>query len=81
MIRIQTEAFTKLLTTDLDSDLAQEREAGNLRRLTLYNGHSLPSIDRQKMRDDNHMVGPEFHFELWQVTETDPPHKHKTAEM
>jgi|GEM_PF-4639995 len=70
-----------LAALDLDNDPICEREAGHLRRLTLYNGHSLPVINRQKMRDENNMTGPEFHFELWQVIELDPPVKNKITEM
>jgi hypothetical protein len=80
MIRVQVEAFTKIVTIfaeddfscqalviipakaeqlkviltalDLDNDWVCDREAGHLRRLTLYNGHRLPVINRQKMRHD-----------------------------
>lgn len=49
-------------------DAAREREATTLRRLTIYNGHSLPSIVRPAFEESQRFVGPPFYFELHQLT-------------
>lgn len=56
-----------LLKLDIPNDAASEREAASLRLLTLYNGHALPSIEREALAKHINLIGPQFHFELWQV--------------
>lgn len=50
---------------------AKEREAARLKGLTIYNGHSLPSIIRPAFEGRQRIVGPLFHFELHQLTRED----------
>ena len=45
-----------------DND-AMNREAKTLRGLTIYNGHSLPHLDRRKFEAE-HNVGPRFDLEM-----------------
>lgn len=49
-------------------DSAKEREAARLKGLTLYNGHTLPSILRPAFEARQPIIGPTFHFELHQLT-------------
>jgi len=47
------------------NDPARNREAARLRALTLYNGHSLPTIDRPKFEQEN-QLDQTFQLEIWQ---------------
>lgn len=50
-----------------DNPIAQ-REAANLKHLTIYNGHCLPNIIRARFEAEQQLIGPTFHFELHQLT-------------
>lgn len=72
-ILVLTPAEAQQLKTLLDGyvvkaaadDPASNREAGSLKALTLYNGHSLPPIDR-KAFEAKHTVTEKFDFQLIQ---------------
>jgi hypothetical protein len=48
-----------------------ENESTRLRALYLYNGHSLPVIDREKYRQTVTITSPPFDFELTQRIKND----------
>lgn len=50
------------------NDPVAAKESANLKHLTIYNGHSLPTIIRARFEAGQQMVGPTFHFELHQLT-------------
>lgn len=49
-------------------DPARNREGARLKALALYNGHSLPSVDRERYEAENTLTA-KFRFEVVQVVD------------
>jgi hypothetical protein len=50
---------------------ARNREGTRLKALTLYNGHSLPTVDRETFEAENTLISKPFYFEVIQVSEAE----------
>lgn len=50
-------------------------EAKQLKALTLYNGHALPTIDRAEFEKRYQVVGPRFYFLVIQNFKNDETHE------
>lgn len=63
-----------LNTIDIEGvdDATMNLEAARLKALTIYNGHSLPSVERQQFEAKNE-VGPHFDLEVKAVVREEEP--------
>lgn len=60
----------ELMRLDLSTDQASERESASMKALTLYNGHSLPSVKRAEFENSKNVTA-RFDFELRQRVRDD----------